>query len=365
MNFFARRRWRKIIKHALHEARHARHMREDIAAPEDLEALRNAENEVSAAWRARDEARLESALDGLAQALSRVAPPRPSPRIRENVEILAVAVAVAMGVRTYFVQPFKIPTGSMQPTLYGIDVKADATREWLDVFPLNILRLALFGERYVEVRAQASGPITLVDRTEEGKVYSIGGRLHHIRSHLREYPLQSPYVEKGQLLASGRVRQGDHIFVNKVRYNFAKPKRGDIFVFSTDGIQYPGIRPDSFYIKRVAGLPGERISIDPPYLVADGRRITSPYPFERLVKATDQGYVGYQLPEIPFGYRSDAKIQTRFSTLALGDHEYLPLGDNTRSSLDGRYFGAVQEVNIVGPAFMVYWPFGKRWGLVQ
>ncbi len=49
----------------------------------------------------------------------------PSPNIRENIEVLLVAIAVAMGIRTFFLQPFKIPTGSMQPTLYGITSTPD------------------------------------------------------------------------------------------------------------------------------------------------------------------------------------------------------------------------------------------------
>src|SRR5688572_23920575 len=46
--------------------------------------------------------------------------PYPSAGLRENIEVLLVAIAVAMGIRTFFLQPFKIPTGSMQPTLFGI-----------------------------------------------------------------------------------------------------------------------------------------------------------------------------------------------------------------------------------------------------
>src|ERR1700722_8567283 len=53
--------------------------------------------------------------------------PYPHAVWRENVEVLLVAIAVAMGIRTFFLQPFKIPTGSMQPTLYGITSTPDYT----------------------------------------------------------------------------------------------------------------------------------------------------------------------------------------------------------------------------------------------
>ena len=46
--------------------------------------------------------------------------PYPHPSLRENIEVVLVALAVAMAIRTFFLQPFKIPTGSMQPTLFGV-----------------------------------------------------------------------------------------------------------------------------------------------------------------------------------------------------------------------------------------------------
>ena len=52
---------------------------------------------------------------------------------RENVEVLLVALAVAMAIRTFFVQPFKIPTGSMQPTLYGVTSAPDFGRAMAEV----------------------------------------------------------------------------------------------------------------------------------------------------------------------------------------------------------------------------------------
>lgn len=365
MNYFERRRYRKLVKHVLHEARHARNMREDVATPESLLALQQAETRLQESWTARDAARIDAAIEDISIHVDVVQPPRRYPRLRENVEIFAVAIAVAMGFRTYFIQPFKIPTGSMQPTLYGITVQNQVGKKWHDQFPLSLGRLALFGDRYVEVRARASGLVAPeVEMTEDSLIIRVGGQRHLVP---RDMPLYvSPgitQVTQGQVMACGRVRFGDHIFVNKLRYHFQRPQRGDIFVFSTRDIKYPRIRPDSFYIKRLAGLPGESIQIVPPYLVANGQRIVEPYPFKRLVEASDRGYHGYQLPRHDSG--NPSVLGTREAVFKLKTDEYLPLGDNTGFSLDGRYFGAVKQESVLGPAFAVYWPFSSRWGRVR
>ena len=363
MNFFVRRRWKKAVRHALHDARHARHMREDIAVPADVENLKAAEQELKDAWSVLDTAAMERAMERVGGAIDKVYPPRVSPKIRENVEIIAVALAVAMGFRTYFIQPFKIPTGSMQPTLYGITVQTQVSKKWHDYFPLNLVRFGLFGDRYKEVRAKTSGMVSgQLESSEDSLLLTVGNQRHAIPRDMPLYvrPGQT-WVKKGQVLAAGRVKLGDHIFVNKLRYHFQRPERGDIFVFSTREINYSRIRPDSFYIKRLAGLPGEALQIDPPYLVANGQRVTEPFPFKRMVE--DANYHGYQLP------RTDSSTPTVLgdpeTVYRLKDDEYLPLGDNTGFSLDGRYFGAVRRTSVVGPAFAVYWPFGARWGLVK
>ena len=365
MNFFARRRLRNVVRHLLHEARHARNMREDVTPPDQIQDLRSAEHGLRTAWREGSTESIDAAGERVMAGINQIYPPRGWAKVREHVEIIAVAVAVAMAFRTYFIQPFKIPTGSMQPTLYGITVEAQTGKRWYDQFPLSLFNLALFGERYVEVRAQADGVVDYrFQDVEDAYRFYVSGVPHTIaRQMTRLFQPGETRVTKGQILACGRVRLGDHIFVNKVRYNFSRPERGDIFVFSTTGIPDSRIRPDSFYIKRLAGLPGERISLDPLYLVADGKRITDPYPFKRLVEETDKGYVGYQLPmHDPSG---KTVLGGRGQVYELSATQYLPLGDNTRFSLDGRYFGAVERGNVVGPAFAVYWPFGTRWGLVQ
>src|SRR5690606_16987788 len=120
MNYWERRKTRKAVHHLLHEARHARHMREDIVDADKITRLRNAEEALAGAWEKQDIDAVEQAAGVITEAIRAVLPPHRSPRIRENLEIIVVAIAVAMAFRTFFIQPFRIPTGSMQPTLFGI-----------------------------------------------------------------------------------------------------------------------------------------------------------------------------------------------------------------------------------------------------
>lgn len=372
MNFIEKRRLKKLVHGVRHLARHAQRMREDVAPAADLAAAQAAEAALAGAWRARAWDRLEAACEAAAAAAERLLPPRPFPKWRENVEVLVVAISLAMACRTYFVQPFKIPTGSMQPTLNGVTAWPQEGRRWYDVPPASLVNLALFGERYVEVRARNSGRLEYAGNMNDQYVLRIGAELYPLWIAMKpDSPFFNPdpdksmklrfklgdRVEAGQLIASGRVRQGDHVFVNKVANNFARPQRGQVVVFDTNYIpekERLGIRPDSFYIKRLVGLPGETVSIRDRHLVVDGRPVTEPFPFRRLT--TDPRYRGY----VP---RPHSRLPEEGAEIRLGDKQFLPFGDNTYSSLDGRYFGPVSEQALVGPSFFVYWPLGPHWGI--
>jgi len=387
MNYFEQRRYKKAVKHLLHEARHTRYMREDIANPADLERLDAAARAVKDAWEQRDIKALDRAADDLAEAIQRVAPPRSHRKLRENLDILVVAVSVAMAFRTFFIQPFKIPTGSMQPTLYGVTMQPPSHPAIFDKLPLSIIKFALFGDRPITLRAPASGVMEYLGESSAGelilgsrkgmlkikklegsypaRVYRLGGGqfMLPIPDAFERMFQDGDRVSEGQVLARGNLCHGDHIFVDKIRYNFTRPKRGNIIVFDTHELTFPNVRTNTFYIKRCAGIPNDKLMLDPPYLVANGQRLTEPYPFYRLVNATNQGYRGYTLPSSRVSKRP--VLATREDVLQLADDEYLPLGDNTRYSLDGRYFGPIKQRDLVGPAFMVYWPISKRWGHVR
>lgn len=369
MNFFQKRRRRKEAKHRLHEARHFRRMREDIADPEKIAALKEVERDLKDSIRRRDYEAMESNMTIVAERTAGIVGDRKYSFIREHLEIVVVALAVAMAVRSFFFQPFKIPTGSMQPTLYGRTVEQQEEPGILDSFPLKYIVFIFTGEMYKEYHAKASGDIRSVDRESKlHKYFAIGGVLHRLPKGMPVRVRIGEFVEKGELIAKGRVVRGDHIFVDRISYNFRKPKRGDIFVFRTDNIDDPRIPDKTYYIKRLVGLPGETIRINGENdILVDGEVWEIDYPEkwgdeERSINLPNGAPLYLQGHSYS---RPSSLLDGPGKTIELGKDEYLPMGDNTRSSLDGRYFGGVQQEDIIGPAFMVYWPFNERWGLVD
>jgi signal peptidase I len=271
-----------------------------------------------------------------------------------------------MALRTYFIQPFKIPTGSMQPTLYGITSVSKDKPGVTDRFPLKFVKFAITGQWYSERRAQADGTLGFPTQSPKDPsvvLFSISGKQHKIPrdaidvySRPGHYDLKvrpGGYVHKGDLLWSGVVTRGDHVFVNKLIWNFRKPKRGEIMVFYTTGIN--SLPQGTHYIKRMCGMPGESVSIDEPNLVINGKVVKQPDTIARI-ESCKNGYTGYQLA---------GNLSTPDKSWKLDDDEYFAMGDNTGNSRDSRYWGSVPAKNLVGPACVVYWPFSKRWGLAR
>jgi signal peptidase I len=148
----------------------------------------------------------------------------------------------------------------------------------------------------------------------------------------------------------GMEKTGDHFIESKMAYWFQEPKRGDIVVFSTTGIQYPSISPGELFVKRIVGVPGDTVSIHAPNVLINGKILDDP-PIFKKISGAENGYSGYT---------NAAWLATDDDKTVLGKDEYLVFGDNSQNSLDGRYYGAIKRSNIKGKVILIYWPFERK-----
>src|SRR3989442_4260296 len=145
---------RKILNH-----------QSDILSPQAVENI-TAANEAlrQALANGADKAALEKQMEKLETAAGKWLKPYPNAAWRENVEVLLVALTVAMGIRTFFLQPFKIPTGSMQPTLFGV-TSVNLVNQPDFKFPTGLERIKEWfdGISYVHVVADNDGTFDRAD----------------------------------------------------------------------------------------------------------------------------------------------------------------------------------------------------------
>ncbi len=308
--------------------------------------------------------------------------------IAENVEVILVAIIVALGIRTYFLQPFTIPTSSMFPTLNGITGKATAEE------PPNALirayQTAAYGRTWHNVLAEADEIVTNVGDavrpglrkfftytrvdTNAGNTYWISETERPVRDTFKIHPGRT--YKKGDPIARGYTDTGDHVFVDKFSYHFRKPTRGEVFVFTTQNIEAmgnlgpPPRKPSQFYIKRLAGTPGDELRIAAPELFHNGHRAEEAG-FVRVMKGSEENpweeYHGYSNT---IGERfSPYGLRTGESKFRVPQQRYFALGDNSYNSSDSRAWGTVPQENLMGSGFMVYWPFlndrGSHFGLIK
>ena len=350
-------------------------------------------------------------MDELDFAANKWLKPYPNAVWRENVEVILVAVAVAMAIRTFFVQPFKIPTGSMQPTLFGVTSKNhlphvgqpgdpnfkiptgwERIKEWFE------------GISYIHVVADTDGELQAVEPPVRFLIFNlwqkvwIGGQSQTIwfppdygdqslqmRAGLRTRTdfVEGQKCQKGQDVVKIQVAAGDHLFVDRLSYNFRKPQRGDIVVFATAGIPEDrraavGMPGDQFYIKRLVGLGDETLALAPDYevtvggavvpvghLVVDGQPLSASTPhFENL----------YSFSSVPAGTKTLRYQDNQYYGHALlralepgrefqvATNHLFVMGDNTMNSSDSRFWGDFPSESVIGKSFFVYWPITSRFG---
>ena len=381
--------------------------------------------QLEAAAKAGEKAPIEAVAQELDKQCSVNLPPVHDAGWRENCEVFLVAIVVALGVRTYFLQPFTIPTGSMQPTLYGI--RAFPTPDEPPNVVTQVFQAGVLGRGWLNVTAKDDEVVSKeveeitrfgfftysrvttsrVVNTDEGpRPSASGGNTYLLRISPSTLAQgfgvgKGRFFKRGEPIARGYVDTGDHVFVDKISYHFRTPRRGDVFVFNTQKLPTIERRietesrtdrndptefdlPDAaVFADQMTGRYGMRIKVDMSRpsqfyikrlvgLPGDEMRIDSPQLFvnaklaegrcfERVMAMKD-GYDGYSQGASNFLMPVLRTPQDRYT---IPHHHYWAMGDNSYHSSDSRDWGPVPERNIMGRGVFVYWPFASHWGLIK
>jgi len=346
----------------------------------------------------------------------------PKSALVENVEFFLVAAIVILGIRTYFLQPFKIPTNSMWPTYNGMTPEAFPQRSDEPGYAMNAVRFVLFGAQPKRVDAPADGEI-LIPVSGGGSRIAVPYREVPGRSWLvfpttlKEYtllvgdrpatirvpqdfdfewavrdcffPNATPSHEPGgvdlarvlarqtdapsddggriRLLRTGRqVRRGERVMAFDIL-------TGDqLFV---DRMSYHFVKPKvgSGFVFRTGNIDGiARVYGDQYYIKrlvgvpGDSLEIRdfglhrngAPIEGARAFEANARRTGNY------VGYRHEGLLRAG-ARLQIKADEYFALGDNSANSADGRYWGSVPAKDVVGRPVLVYFPFTRHWGPAQ
>jgi signal peptidase I len=125
----------------------------------------------------------------------------------------------------------------------------------------------------------------------------------------------------------GRTEVGNKL----LDHIYHAPRRGDVIVF------IPPNSPTRDYIKRVIGIPGDTVEIRRGRVLVNGQALVEPY---------------------------SAPADSSFGPQRVGWGELFVLGDNRGSSSDSRYFGLLPQQNVIGQAWLAYWP-PRTWGVIR
>jgi len=156
---------------------------------------------------------------------------------------------------------------------------------------------------------------------------------------------------------------GDYLLVDKARYGgggwwdhimpYYPVRRGDIIVF-----HYP-VNPVEHFVKRVVGIPGDRIRLANHEVYVNGIPLNEPYahysstmhdPFR-----DDFPRLNLPVPDLRAGWAVQMKKLVEDGELIVPEGHYFALGDNRDESLDSRYWGFVPKENIIGRPLLIYW----------
>ncbi|MEI2583979.1 signal peptidase I [Scytonema sp. PRP1] len=147
---------------------------------------------------------------------------------------------------------------------------------------------------------------------------------------IRSFVTEARYVPSGSMEPT--IQPGDHLIIDKISYDFTSPQRGDIVVFNPTKT----LQEDNFhdaFIKRVIGLPGDKVEVKNGQVYINGLPIKENY--------------------------IEAKPDYNWGPVIVPANSYLVLGDNRNDSFDSHYWGFVPRNKIIGRAILFFWPLNR------
>ncbi len=151
--------------------------------------------------------------------------------------------------------------------------------------------------------------------------------------------LFQPHQVKGNSMYDN-FHDGEYLLTDKVSYRFHEPARDDVIVFKAPGNE------DYDYIKRVIGLPGDKVEVKGGHVFLNGQQLD------------ESGYLDPRIVTHAGVFAKEGQ------TVTVPQTEYFVMGDNRNNSSDSREWGLVPQANIVGKAWVRYWPL-NRLGLIK
>jgi signal peptidase I len=165
---------------------------------------------------------------------------------------------------------------------------------------------------------------------------------------IRTFVAEARYIPSGSMLPTLQIN--DRLIVDKISYRFSEPKRGDIIVFNLTDALKQRLKNEkdlesTAFIKRIIGLPGDRVQVKQGKVYINGKTISEQYLGEAA------------------RYEWSSSELTADGSGKVPSDNYLVLGDNRNQSNDSRYWGFVPRAKIVGKAAVRFWPINRAGGI--
>jgi len=150
----------------------------------------------------------------------------------------------------------------------------------------------------------------------------------------------------------------DHIFVNKLIYRYSEPQRGDIIVFRAPADadaehSDPAEQKENVLIKRLIGIPGDRIQVKEAQVTLNGQTTMAHAVFRNGVQLVEP-YI-----KEPMGDQPPSAKYAVSSELVLKPGQLFVMGDNRNDSNDSRYWGPLDRDRVIGKANFIFFPFNR------